>query len=206
MAERTLTACGYEPFEVVSALQKSIRRGLEQDALYWARIMYDAGLSAWLWKRLRVISVEDVGLGDPQAVTLVDSCHRAFKDFGGKSEDRLMLVMAVLYLVRAKKSRCVDWSLIATWAEPVGSREIPDCAIDKHTKRGKALGRGFKHFIEEGGRLTNVASIPGEAVYKEKAVEFLMGKGEATEEDGAEDRFNELERKGTDSQPSFDFQ
>lgn len=41
---------------------------------------------------------------------------------------------------------------------------------------------------------------------KEKAVEFLMGKGEATEEDGAEDRFNELERKGTDSQPSFDFQ
>lgn len=33
--------------------------------------------------------------------------------------------------------------------------EIPDWAVDKHTSRGKAMGRSFKHFYEIGSNLEN---------------------------------------------------
>lgn len=32
---------------------------------------------------------------------------------------------------------------------------IPEYALDKHTRRGKSLGRGIKHFIEEAAKLNN---------------------------------------------------
>ena len=32
---------------------------------------------------------------------------------------------------------------------------IPDIAVDKHTARGKQMGRGSEHFIKEGCRLEN---------------------------------------------------
>jgi hypothetical protein len=34
-------------------------------------------------------------------------------------------------------------------------REIPDHALDKHTMRGRKMGRGSKHFFEEGSKLVN---------------------------------------------------
>lgn len=34
---------------------------------------------------------------------------------------------------------------------------IPDCALDKHTLRGLAMGRGLQHFLEVGARIENSA-------------------------------------------------
>jgi hypothetical protein len=58
------TKHNYDAFEVVSALQKCIRRGLEEDALYWAYELAESrnkNYSSWLWTRLKVIACEDVG-------------------------------------------------------------------------------------------------------------------------------------------------
>ena len=43
----------------------------------------------------------------------------------------------------------------AVWLEkpPPTPADIPDWALDKHTKRGKALGRGLDHFRNEGAKL-----------------------------------------------------
>ena len=30
---------------------------------------------------------------------------------------------------------------------------IPDCALDQHTMKGKAMGRGLDHFRKEGAKL-----------------------------------------------------
>src|SRR4051794_35659972 len=53
------TSRGYDAREVVSALQKSIRRSDPDAALYWGVELARSGYGAWLWKRLRIIAVED---------------------------------------------------------------------------------------------------------------------------------------------------
>src|SRR5437879_4419775 len=59
-----ITPGGYRCDEVASALQKCIRRGLADDALFWATELDLAGFGEYVWKRLRIIASEDVGLSD----------------------------------------------------------------------------------------------------------------------------------------------
>jgi replication-associated recombination protein RarA len=150
------TRNGTEPYEAKSALQKSIRRGLEDDALYWA-----AELAGWnpesLWKRLRVIASEDVGLASPSAALTVRSLYENWKDVqkDGTDEGRLFITHAVLILVRAKKSRIVDHATIAAFEGGLEERSVPDYALDRHTQQGRAKGRGYQHFFEVGAKLEN---------------------------------------------------
>ena len=52
--------------------------------------------------------------------------------------------------------------------------EIPDYALDMHTVRGKMMGRGIKHFLDEGIKLTNES---GENPYKGSAARILLKYG-----------------------------
>lgn len=80
----------------------------------------------------------------------------------------MWVVHAVLIIVRAPKSRIVDHAGIAAFGakSPSGKqvtdpalayREVPDHALDKHTARGRAMGRGYKHFFEEGALLKTLS-------------------------------------------------
>ncbi|HEX4590682.1 MAG TPA: hypothetical protein VH120_12170, partial [Gemmataceae bacterium] len=69
---------------------------------------------------------------------------------------RLMLVHAVILLAQARKNRIVDHALIHHFGNHARlKREIPDCALDKHTAAGRRLGRGAEHFFAEGIKLAN---------------------------------------------------
>ena len=59
--------------QLVSVLQKEIRRGHVDNAVLAAYEMHStsAGVAAHLWRRLRVIAVEDVGMGAPLALVLL---------------------------------------------------------------------------------------------------------------------------------------
>ena len=71
-------ACG----DVASALQKSIRRGLERPSAPLG-LGAQAGYGAYTWRRLQVIASEDVGLADATAVLLVtQSRKQAFGAWG----------------------------------------------------------------------------------------------------------------------------
>ena len=71
------TPNGYNPYSVLSALQKSIRRGIEYDAFWWAHELVINDQSPHAWNRLEVIACEDIGMGNPNAITLVHSCREA---------------------------------------------------------------------------------------------------------------------------------
>jgi hypothetical protein len=67
----------------------------------------------------------------------------------------------------AKKLRLVDHATIAAFGfrangykSLLDRRDVPDYAVDKHTRRGRQLGRGYKHFFQEGAHLENRADIP----------------------------------------------
>ena len=154
--------------EVASALQKSIRRGLEQEALYWASELDLAGYPDYVFRRLRIIASEDVGMADPMVAVQVRALslnfaeqrkHNKTSKSGTRSGKRLFLAQAVMVLCRARKSRMVDHAVMAVWEGERPRLEVPDWALDKHTARGRKLGRGEDHFFDEGARIENAADL-----------------------------------------------
>lgn len=154
------TRHGFAADEVISALQKEIRRGNTENAvlLAYEMIITSRDLETYLWKRLLVISVEDVGFGNLQAAVLVNNLYQMRGVFDRSENDRLLFAIhAVRVLCASPKDRSTDeminWIIYGV-AQGNLRPEIPDYALDKHTARGQAMGRGDRHFWEEGARLS----------------------------------------------------
>jgi hypothetical protein len=56
--------------------------------------------------------------------------------------ERLFLLHVVIVLARAPKSRTVDHAVMVMYEGERPELEIPDFALDKHTRRGRQRGRG----------------------------------------------------------------
>ena len=154
---RQITEGGYEFGEVISALQKEIRRGNEEHSLYWALECFPFYSKA-LWTRLRVICNEDIGLADPMAQIYVNAQADHFFALEKEGSQRLVLANTILYLCRTKKARLCDHFQCAVLQRKLQRNwriEIPDYAKDKHTRAGKHMGRGWDHWFEEGCKLEN---------------------------------------------------
>jgi replication-associated recombination protein RarA len=150
---------GFQADHVISALQKEIRRGNEENAalLAYEMIITSPALEDYLWHRLQVISVEDIGFGEPLAPVLVQSlfamnetCDRAV------GERKLYAIHAVRYLCSCKKDRSSDEMI--NWINHSSQSGkllpvIPDYALDMHTAEGQKKGRGRRHFFEEASRI-----------------------------------------------------
>lgn len=144
------TAGGVSLDEAASALQKCIRRGMEEEALFFAQEL-ESKFANFLWKRLLIIAHEDIGIANPMAATFVRSCYNDYRLFIDEFNEHngLTLINAVLYLCRSPKSRIADHLYSITYLSPQAF-DVPDFAFDKHTKRGKAMGRGMDHFYQVG--------------------------------------------------------
>ena len=95
---------GQNHFDVISAFIKSIR-GSDPDAtLYWLANMVEAGEDPnFIFRRLLISASEDIGLSDPNAIVVVQSCCDAF-DRVGFPEGLFFLSQASLYLAISPKS------------------------------------------------------------------------------------------------------
>lgn len=153
------TRNGLRSDEVISALQKEIRRGHTENAALLAHemIITSPELEAMVWRRLEAISVEDVGWGELLAPVLIDTLHR-FQQAAepGAGERFLFALHAVRYLASRAKDRSSDE--LTQWirresADGRGVPEIPDYALDVHTDEGRRMGRGRRHFYEEGSKV-----------------------------------------------------
>jgi replication-associated recombination protein RarA len=171
-----LTPRGYYLDEVISALQKEIRRGNEYNAVYWATKLESFNSRA-LWNRLRVIASEDVGVAEPHAPLIISALESMYNyaKKRKKEEHHMFFVNAVSILARAPKCRISDNLMITLYRDiKLGKHlQMPDYAIDKHTFRGRRVGRGIKHFIEEGSKIKNEGV---EDPYKQRAEEHLLRK------------------------------
>ena len=150
---------GFQADHVISSLQKEIRRGNAENAalLAYEMIITSPALEDYLWQRLKVISVEDIGFGEPLAPVLIQSlfemmsaCDRAV------GERKLYAIHAVRYLCMCKKDRSSDEMI--NWinhASQLGNLlpVIPEYALDMHTAEGQKKGRGRRHFFEEASRI-----------------------------------------------------
>ena len=158
--QRTTTEHGLAADEVISALQKSLRRGLLDNALLlgWEMYLTSPELEAMLWSRLCVIAVEDIGLGNVQAPVLIETLYQQHQRYTRPGGDRFLFAAhAIRVLATSAKDRTSDD--MVNWARQsmaLGERlpEIPDIALDMHTRRGQEMGRDYRFFMEEASRVT----------------------------------------------------
>ena len=118
--------------------------------------------------------MEDVGFGDLSAPVLIHTLNQMRQDFPYPDGDRpLFFVHAIRFLAAARKDRTSDnlKNIVKLGFAHGQKPEIPDYAFDKHTEKGRALGRDFKHFLEEGSQLEN--ELPVEENYRSRLLEML---------------------------------
>lgn len=151
------TRKGYDFFECSSAFQKSVRRGIEKDALFFGVELAGSGYAKYLWRRALIIASEDVGLADPMVAVQAQALYQNWLIIADKNHEEAVIpiINVILLLARAKKSRVVDnakmFALKSDYAP-----DVPDYALDTHTRRGKKMGRGLDFFLEHGSKLANV--------------------------------------------------
>jgi putative ATPase len=98
---------GEEHYNLISALHKSVRNSDPDAALYWlARMLAGGEDPLYIARRLIRMAVEDIGLADPQALSVAVAAKDAY-DFLGSPEGELALAEAVIYLATAPKSNSV---------------------------------------------------------------------------------------------------
>ncbi|KKQ47046.1 MAG: hypothetical protein US75_C0011G0021 [Candidatus Woesebacteria bacterium GW2011_GWC1_38_13] len=173
------TPGGYRLDEVVSALQKAIRRGQEENALYWMMEFVKGHYIGYLWRRLSVITIEDIGLADLNAPLMINTLAQMNERVNKNGYiETFHPAMAVIYLCQAPKSREIDYACdyIDLKRKAGWYLETPPEARDMHTQVGKELLKEMPgdyeknaddKFYYEGILLNNPASI-NQDKYKKK--------------------------------------
>lgn len=179
--------------EVISALQKCIRRNEEQKAIRFAYEMYITSMEfeEKLWRRIQIISIEDIGFGDIQAPMYINTLNQMRKNFPYNDGDRpLFFIHAIRYLCNCKKERSSDHlkNIIMKEFDMGIIPEIPEFALDCHTVRGREMGRDVIHFLTEASRVTPEKEDAIQE-YKEVLHKMVRDELEGKAEYNAENKF-----------------
>ncbi|MBP1558598.1 MAG: replication-associated recombination protein A [Oscillospiraceae bacterium] len=131
-----------EHYDILSALQKSVRGSDENAALHYLARLLEAGDIISPCRRLLVMASEDIGLAYPQAVSIVKSCIDSALQLG-LPEARLPLAEAVILLCTAPKSNSVIEAIDAAMADVRhgNTGPIPAYLQDGHYSGAQKLGR-----------------------------------------------------------------
>ncbi len=134
-------------YNLISALHKTIRGSDPDAALYYFARMLDAGEDPlFLARRLIRMASEDIGLADPQALTLAIAGRDAYQMLGSP-EGELSLAQVVVYLALAPKSNAVytAYKAAVSVAKSTGSPMPPMVILNAPTKlmKGQGYGEGY---------------------------------------------------------------
>ncbi|WIY51485.1 replication-associated recombination protein A [Devosia sp. YIM 151766] len=134
-------------YNLISALHKTIRGSDPDAALYYFARMLDAGEDPlFLARRLIRMASEDIGLADPQALTLAVAARDAYQMLGSP-EGELSLAQVVVYLALAPKSNAIytAFKSAISVAKSTGSPTPPMVILNAPTKmmKGQGYGEGY---------------------------------------------------------------
>ena len=151
-------------FDAISALHKSVRDSDPDGALYWlARMLIAGDDPLYIARRIIRMSVEDIGLADPFALTLSTSAQQAVH-FVGQPEGDLMLAHAVVYLATAPKSNAVyaAFSKARQDAEQTSDEPVPMHLRNAPTRLMKEMGhgKGYRYAHDYDGAAVDQEHLP----------------------------------------------
>lgn len=138
---------GDQHYDLLSALQKSIRGSDENAALHYAARLIDAGDIISLSRRLLVIACEDIGLAYPQAIPIVKACVDSAMQLG-LPEARIPLGDAVVLLATSPKSNSAYNAMNEAIADVQNGAvgDFPRHLQNKHCDGADAEVRG-QHYL-----------------------------------------------------------
>jgi len=155
---------GEQHYNLISALHKSVRNSDPDAALYWLGRMLEAGEDPlYVARRVVRMAVEDIGLADPNALSLCMAARDAV-DFIGMPEGNLALAQAVVYLSAAPKSNALytAYSAVRQDVEQTAAESVPLHLRNAPTSLMKGLGYGkdyqYAHDVE--GKVANMQCLP----------------------------------------------
>ncbi|AEF83517.1 AAA family ATPase [Leadbettera azotonutricia] len=127
-------------FDTISAFIKSVRGSDPDAALYWLAKMVRAGEDpSFIFRRMIILAMEDVGLADPNAIREVMACAEAF-DRIGFPEGNFALSMACLYLATAPKSNTT-----LAFFDALAEVDKEDAEVPNHLRDASRDAEGFGH-------------------------------------------------------------
>lgn len=137
---------GDSHYDILSALQKSVRGSDPDAALHYLARLLEAGDMISAARRMLVIASEDIGLAYPQCAAIVKACvDSAFQL--GLPEARIPLAEAIILMATAPKSNSAINGIDAAIADIRAGKagDIPAHLKDTHYGGAKKLGRGLTY-------------------------------------------------------------
>lgn len=175
-------------YDIISAFIKSVRGSDPDAAIYWLARMVEGGEDpAFIARRLVILSAEDIGLANPNALLLANACFDSLQKIGWP-EGRIILAQTTIYLATSPKSNSAYLSIDEAIAlvKNTGNLPVPLHLRNAPTGLMKELGYGKQykyahdfpdHFVDQeylpkelnGRKIWNPQPNPSES----KLVEYL---------------------------------
>lgn len=134
-------------YDTASAFIKSIRGSDVDAALHYLAVMIEGGEDLkFIVRRILISAAEDIGLADPDAITVANSACQAALQVGFP-EARILLSQAVIYLCLSPKSNSAYVAIdkaISDVKRGMG-KVIPKHLADAHYSSAKSLGHGLDY-------------------------------------------------------------
>ncbi len=157
---------GEQHYDIISAFIKSIRGSDPNAALYWLARMVEGGEDVkFIARRLVILAAEDIGLANPNALLIAQSCFQSVNVIGWP-ESRIILSEAVIYLATSPKSNSAYMAIEAARQEvkDSGDTPVPLHLRNAPTKLMKDLdyGKNYKYAHSYMGNFVSENYMPDE--------------------------------------------
>ena len=157
---------GEQHYDIISAFIKSIRGSDPNAALYWMARMINGGEDPkFIARRLLILSSEDIGNANPNALLLANACFQAVTTIG-YPECRIILAQCVTYLASSPKSNAsyIGINDALALADKTSNLSVPLHLRNAPTKLMKNLnyGKDYQYAHPYENNFVNLEYLPEE--------------------------------------------
>ena len=155
---------GEEHYNLISALHKSMRNSDPDASVYWLSRMLEAGEDPlYVARRVIRFASEDVGLADPEALSVAVAAYQACH-FIGMPECTVNLAEAVIYMAMAPKSNALYEAYERAKEDALTQLAEPVPLVIRNGVTGlmKELdyGKGYQYAHDRANKLTDMQCLP----------------------------------------------
>ena len=153
-------------YDIISAFIKSVRGSDPQAAIYWLARMIEGGEDPkFIARRLVILASEDIGLANPNAMLLANTCFEVVNKIGWP-EGRIPLAETTIYLATCKKDNSAYLAIDAALEKvrDTGNLPVPLYLRNAPTSLMKELGYadGYKYPHDYPGHWVEQQYLPDE--------------------------------------------
>lgn len=157
---------GEQHYDIISAFIKSIRGSDPNGAVYWlARMLAGGEDIKFIARRLLISASEDIGLANPNALTIANNCFQAVNVIGNP-EARIILSECAVYLAVSPKSNSSYMAIneALELVKKTGNLPVPLHLRNAPTKLMKNLdyGKNYKYAHSYEGNFVEQEFLPEE--------------------------------------------